>query len=136
MTGLSDEDAARVRVGQTLFRQVCIACHGIDGTGSPMRRQGMPEIPDWTSEAFQRQHTDAQIRVSILNGKGVHMPANSTWVTEDQARDLVAYVRTFGPGGEQIVTGASDAEFVEAVRRLEQQLDELHKQLQDVKGKP
>ncbi len=105
VTGLSDEDAARVRVGQTLFRQVCIACHGIDGTGSPMRRQGMPEIPDWTSEAFQRQHTDAQIRVSILNGKGVHMPANSTWVTEDQARDLVAYVRTFGPGGSRSSPG-------------------------------
>ena len=134
MTGQSDEEAARVRVGQTIFRQFCFACHGTDGTGSLMRR-AMPPIPDFTSETFQKTHTNAQIWVSILEGKGTLMPANRGRVTEDQARDLAAYVRTFGPA-LPVTPGSSDAEFSEAVRRLEQQLDTLHKQLQDVKGKP
>jgi len=132
-TGISEEEAARVRVGQTIFRQFCIVCHGPDGTGSLMR-PSIPQIPDFTSAAFQKQHTDVQLRVSILDGKGPIMQPNRGRVTEDQARDLAAYVRTFGPG-LPVIPGSSDAEFAEAVRRLEQQLDELHKQLQDAKGK-
>jgi mono/diheme cytochrome c family protein len=134
LTGQSEEEAARVRVGQTIFRQFCFACHGTDGTGSAIRR-AMPPIPDFTSETFQKTHTNAQIWVSILEGKGTLMPANRGRVTEDQARDLAAYVRTFGPA-LSVNPGSSDAEFSAAVRRLEKQLDDLHKQLQDVKGKP
>jgi len=134
VTGQSDEEAARVRVGQTIFRQFCFTCHGTDGTGSLMRG-AMPPIPDFTSEPFQKTHTNAQIWVSILEGKGTLMPANRGRVTEGQARDLAAYVRTFGPA-IPVNPGSSDAEFAAAVRRLEKQLDDLHKQLQDVKGKP
>jgi mono/diheme cytochrome c family protein len=136
--GVPDIDAPRIRVGQTIFRGVCITCHGPDGTGSQYRRLGMPLIPDFTSEAFQadKQRNDVRLRVSILDGRGPIMQANRGRVTEEQARDLVAYIRTFGPGGPPVNPGSPDAEFSAAVRRLEKQLDDLHKQLQDVKGKP
>jgi len=135
-TGISEEEAARVRVGMTIFRQFCFTCHGTDGTGSLMR-PSMPQIPDFTSEAFQadKQRNDVRLRVSILDGRGPIMQPNRGRVTEDQARDLVAYVRTFGPA-IPVNPGSSDAGFSAAVRRLEKQLDDLHKQLQDVKGKP
>jgi mono/diheme cytochrome c family protein len=139
LSGVSDVEAARIRVGQTIFRQVCFACHGLDGTGSQNRRLGMPLIPDFTSEAFQAdpQRSDVRLRVSILDGRGPIMQPNRGRVTEDEARDLVAYIRTFGPGGgEHIIIGGSDAEFTKAVRDLEQQLDALHKQMQDIKGPP
>jgi molybdopterin-containing oxidoreductase family membrane subunit len=133
-TGLSEEEAERVRVGMTIFRGYCIVCHGPDGTGSVMRRS-MPPIPDFTSEAFQKTHSDAQLRASILNGKGTLMPANAGRVTVDQARDLAAYVRTFGPWVPP-AAGGSDAEFAEEVRRLEQQMEQLHKQMRDINRGP
>ena len=99
--GLSEAEAARVRVGQTIFRQFCIVCHGPDGTGSLMR-PSMPPIPNFTDPKIGQPHPlDAQLQASILGGKGTLMPANSGRVTADQARDLVAYIRTFGPAASR-----------------------------------
>ena len=131
----SAEDAARIRVGASIFRSYCYVCHGNDGTGNLMRHS-MPPIPDFTNEAFQKQHTDAQIRVSILEGKGTLMPANRGRITEDQAGNLVAYIRAFGPKTLVSRPGKSDTDFDKAIRELELQLEELHKQLQKTKGKP
>jgi len=132
----SAEEAARIRMGANIYRQFCIACHGPDGTGSIMR-SGMPMIPNFTSEGFYKQHTDAQIRASILEGKGGLMPANrGRGVTEDNARDLVAYLRgVFGPKSLGIGFKGSDKEFDRAVRTLERQLEDLHKEMQRGKGK-
>jgi mono/diheme cytochrome c family protein len=130
----SAEEAARIRVGANIFRNYCFVCHGNDGTGNLMRHS-MPPIPDFTGEAFQKTHTDAQIRVSILDGKGTLMPANRGRITDDQAGSLVAYVRAFGPKSGIPPPRGSDAEFIKAVRELELQLEELHKQLQKTKGK-
>jgi cytochrome c oxidase cbb3-type subunit 3 len=131
---ISETEAMRVRAGATIFRQFCMVCHGPDGTGSLMRLT-MPAIPNFTAEAFQKQRNDSELRVSILNGKGNLMPANSGRVTEGQARDLVAYVRSFGPASFGIKPEVSDVEFEKAVRSLEQQLEDLHKEMDKVKGK-
>jgi mono/diheme cytochrome c family protein len=130
----SEEELARVRIGANIFRLYCIVCHGPDGTGSLMRAS-MPAIPDFTSEAFHKQHNNAQIRVSILEGKGALMPANRGRVTENEARDLVAYLRAFGPRSLQIGSDASDKEFEKAYRQLEKQLEDLHKEMEKAKGK-
>ncbi len=130
----SAEESARVRVGANIFRQFCIVCHGPDGTGSIMR-PSMPPIPDFTSEKFHKEHNDAQIRVSILEGKGTLMPANRGRVTVDESRDLVAYLRAFGPKSLRIGADASDKEFDKAYRQLERQLEELHKEMQKAMGK-
>jgi mono/diheme cytochrome c family protein len=130
------ETAARIRIGANLFRQYCIVCHGTDGTGSIMRPV-LPPIPDFTSPAFYKEHTDAQLLVSILDGKGTLMPANRGRITEDQAADLVPYVRAFGP--QSLTTrrapAGSDSEFERSFRQLESQWNELEKELQKAKGR-
>jgi mono/diheme cytochrome c family protein len=129
----SGETAARIRVGASIFRQYCFVCHGVDGTGTVMR-PSMPPIPDFTSPAFHQERSDAQLLVSILDGKGTLMPANRGRVTEEQARDLVAYVRAFGPTTLAAQPRASDADFEKAYRQLEDQWNELQKELQKIKS--
>jgi mono/diheme cytochrome c family protein/uncharacterized membrane protein len=77
-----------------LFRQRCVKCHGADGTGSPARDR-LPEIPDFTQASWQARRADAQLIASILDGKGPEMPPNRGKISEEQARGLVAYVRSF-----------------------------------------
>jgi mono/diheme cytochrome c family protein len=123
------ESAARIRIGASIFRQYCIVRHGTDGTGTAMRPV-LPPIPDFTSPAFHKDHSDAQLQVSIMDGKGTFMPANRGRITEDQASDLVAFVRAFGPRVFAARPQASDSEFEKAYRQLEDQWNELEKELQ------
>jgi cbb3-type cytochrome c oxidase subunit III len=120
--------AARIRVGAGIFRQYCIVCHGADGTGSLLRAQ-MPPIPDFTNSTWQLQHTDPKLVVSIMDGKGTLMPANRGRITDAQARDLVAYLRSFGPRTLQKKGPVSESEFEKSFRELEQRWNELEKGL-------
>jgi mono/diheme cytochrome c family protein len=134
----SAEDAAKLRVGASIFRQFCYVCHGTDGKGELTFKRNLPlniQLPDFTSELFQKNHTDAQIRVSILDGKGPLMPANRGRVTEEQARDLVPFIRSFAPKSFIPPRPGPDAEFEREYRKLEQQLEELHKQMKNIKDK-
>jgi mono/diheme cytochrome c family protein len=121
--------AARIRVGAGIFRQYCIVCHGADGTGSLLRAP-MPPIPDFTNSTWQIQHTDPGLVVSILDGKGSLMPANRGRITDAQARDLVAYLRSFGPRTLRKKGPASESEFEKSFRELEQRWNELEKGLE------
>jgi mono/diheme cytochrome c family protein len=129
----SEDLGARVRAGAVIFRLYCIVCHGPEGTGSLVRAT-LPPIPDFTSKSFHADHSDQQLLISILDGKGTLMPANRGRVTEAQARDLVAYVRAFGPPmvqGPLPAQGASTAsdDFQRRFNLLQQQFDSLEKQL-------
>jgi mono/diheme cytochrome c family protein len=57
----------------------------------------MPNIPDFTNRAWQQSRSNVQLTISILEGKDRQMPANRGMVSDELARDLVAYVRTFAP---------------------------------------
>jgi hypothetical protein len=57
----------------------------------------MPEIPDFTNRPWQQSRSNVQLAISILEGKNQHMPANRGMVSDEVARELVAYVRTFAP---------------------------------------
>src|SRR5207244_609301 len=122
------ELAARIRIGASIFRQYCFVCHGPDGKGTSMRPV-LPPIPDFSSPAFHKEHSDAQLLVSVLDGKGTLMPANRGRITEDQAGDLVAYVRAFGPRLPSAQTRAADSEFEKSFRQLQEQWNELEKEL-------
>jgi cbb3-type cytochrome c oxidase subunit III len=128
----SGELAARIRTGAAIFQQFCIVCHGPDGTGKLMRAS-MPAIPDFTDSAWQQQKENAELQASILNGKGTLMPANSGRVTADQTRDLVAYIRAFGPSTLTAVP-VTDSQFDRSFRQLQQQWDELERELQKIKS--
>jgi cbb3-type cytochrome c oxidase subunit III len=132
------EIAKRLRTAGVLFREFCIACHGPDGTGVAAMRVTLPLLPDFTKAAFQTQHSDPQILISILDGKGTQMPANRGRVNEAQVRDLVLFVRAFGPAGVGGGTpGAADGEFPLQFQQLQQQWETLERQLRALKqGSP
>ena len=107
------------------FQRRCASCHGEDFTGAESRAQ-TPEIPDFTSEAWQKSRSDTQLLVSILDGKGKHMPAQHGRLDRDKARALVAFIRQAGPSRPAPTTAADD--FERRFAELRRQLDELREQ--------
>jgi hypothetical protein len=87
----------------------------------------MPVIPDFTTRAWQSSRESAQLSVSILEGKGTLMPPWHGKVSPEQARDLVAYVRNFGPA-DLLAAQAPLSEFGQRNRNLKKQWDELDQQ--------
>jgi mono/diheme cytochrome c family protein len=122
-----------------LFLAHCVKCHGANGTGSPARGL-MPEIPDLTKGSWQRPRSDAQLLVSILDGKGTAMPPWRGKVSTQQARGLVAYVRAFAPtrgrSAQKKQTESRPGSFEERYRRLEKQLEELKSQKRELTKVP
>jgi len=118
-----------------LFRQRCVKCHGVDGTGSQTRSL-LSEIPDFASVPWQEQRADAQLMASILDGKGSEMPPQRGNISEEQARGLVAHVRGFAPSREKPgrgdQAGHAMASFVERYRRLQEQQEELRRQFREL----
>jgi mono/diheme cytochrome c family protein len=82
--------------GRRLFQRPCITCHGNDGRGAAMR-DTLPSIPDFTAGRWQETRTDFQLVVSVMDGKGDGMPPFRDKVSREQARDIVAFIRTLGP---------------------------------------
>ena len=94
----------------------------------------MPSIPDLSNGAWQKSVSSAQLTVSILDGKGTLMPAFRDRISDDQAEDLVAYVRSLGPVSttppEEKPAGDFEKRFMEVQahrRELQRQLEELSK---------
>jgi mono/diheme cytochrome c family protein len=131
----SPEMANRLRAAAVIFRTYCIACHGPDGTGVPAMRLSLPTLPDFTNPSFQEQHSDPQLMISILDGKGTLMPANRGRVNETQARDLAAYIRTFGPPGSDGKYTPPTA-FQQEFERLQRQWEALERDLRNLKKQP
>jgi ubiquinol-cytochrome c reductase cytochrome b subunit len=131
---LTEASAERTRIATALYRQYCLGCHGADGRGSELKA-GMADIPDFTSRAFQESQTNERFAVSILDGKGKYMPAFRGRLNQSAVQDLVAYVRSFGPArAAPTVPPASD--FEKRFRELEQEWNELQKQMQDLPRPP
>jgi mono/diheme cytochrome c family protein len=113
-----------------LYQEHCVKCHGKDGTGAAAR--GIePNIPDFTAASWQAKRSDAQLLVSILDGKGNVMPAfRAKKISEEEARRLVAHVRKFAPAKtkpgqqERLPPGS----FEERYQQLERDLADLQKQ--------
>ena len=127
-TGPTPETVARLRLVTRLYRQYCLTCHGADGKGSEMRA-GMPTLPDFRGQAWQEGKSDAQLAVSILDGNGKIMPSFRGRVGGNQALDLVAYLRALGPPRAR-QDEAPRSDFEGRLHRLQQQWDELEKQIQ------
>jgi cytochrome c6 len=81
----------RAQDAAALYKSKCAACHGPDGTGNTPTGKSLG-VTDLTSGDVQKQ-TDAQLTDSIANGKGKKMPAYKGKLTDDQIKDLVAYIR-------------------------------------------
>ena len=88
---LAAGDAAN---GEKLYNQTCIACHGEDGTGS------VPGTPDLTQADGPLSKPDSELVNNIMEGfqspgSPMAMPpqGGNPELTEDDARDLVVYMR-------------------------------------------
>src|ERR1039457_4450749 len=87
--GLSWAGAAE---GKEVYTAKCAVCHGPNGEGKAnMAKMLNATIPPLASKEVQAK-TDEQLKEVILKGKGKMKPISG--VTEKQAADVVAFVRT------------------------------------------
>ena len=122
----------RITVAATLYRQYCLTCHGPDARGAAIRA-AMPAIPDFTVGSWQKAHSNAQLQASILNGKGVLMPSFGGKISSSEARDLIRYLRAFGPtASAPQVAETSEGSLTQQFRELERQWNELQRQTDQV----
>ncbi|MFQ5914927.1 MAG: c-type cytochrome [Nitrospinota bacterium] len=94
--------AADVERGRELFVERCVLCHGNKGKGwslaSRVARPPVP-VPDLTDPVFMKGFTEDELfRVikegGTREGKSRFMPPVGGWLSDEEIRDLTAYVRT------------------------------------------
>lgn len=85
--------------GQTLYRKNCASCHGMAGKGDGPAAMALdPKPANFTDPALMHKATDQQLLGIIQNGfPKSDMKAWKGKLTEDQMKELVAYIRTFAP---------------------------------------
>lgn len=74
----------------SVFKAKCAACHGPAGDASTPAGKAL-KVPSFTSEAVLKE-TDANMLAIAKNGKG-KMPAWHDKLSDDQLKDLIAYIR-------------------------------------------
>lgn len=79
--------AADVFNGREIYLRECMSCHGEAGEGN------MPGLPNF-KEGQTLFKTDNLLIDAIRDGKGI-MPGFNGLLTDDDIRDVAAYIRTF-----------------------------------------
>lgn len=91
--------ASDVAEGERLFQRNCVICHGGDATG------GLG--PDLTRGFFRHAASDQQLFGVVRRGiEGTGMP--STGLDDQQAWQVVSYLRTLGESGRTALSGDPD----------------------------
>jgi mono/diheme cytochrome c family protein len=105
---------------------MCVRCHGADGTGTETRTTS-PSIPNFTDPTWQAKRTGQQLAVSILDGKGTRMPSFRGRLTDTDAQDLVAFIRTKSPTPSQPAE-SPPTDFEQRYRQLKEEFSDLQKE--------
>ncbi len=99
-TGRAPDPDAVVR-GKQLYQNYCQACHKKDGVGEPpipwsIRKPGFLTAMPLNETSHAWHHTDEQLAEMILQGlqRTKRMPAWKTVLSEKQAYDIVAYLKS------------------------------------------
>lgn len=95
-------DPESVERGRQLYNSYCIACHKRDGVGEPtvpwsIRRPDLVEAMPLNETSHAWHHGDEQLMSIILDGTPrtrVRMPVWRGALSEEQAADLVAYIKS------------------------------------------
>ena len=91
------QGVADIAEGKKLFGGLCVTCHGFDGTGGagpPLNRPRLLSAPD-----------DASLRNIIADGIPNRGMPRVRRVTDEEMRQLVAYVRSIGKTARVAVRG-------------------------------
>lgn len=99
------QDAHRVELGETSFRQLCTGCHGRSGQGGQGEGQGPNLATNWEV----RRAKDPELFGFIRNGvKGTAMPAFD--LPDERIWELAAYVRSLNAQASMVpVAGNAQA---------------------------
>lgn len=84
-----EADAQLASAGQTRFQMVCIACHGVDGTGNQVL--GAPNLTD---DVWLYGGSAEDIEYGLHNGRNGLMPAFGQTLPEEHRKLLAAYVES------------------------------------------
>lgn len=86
---------ADVAAGKRIYLELCKACHGLDGKGAGAMKF-TPPAADLTSSQVQAK-LDSGLYKSIHDGRAnTAMGAWTHALSDEEIRDVLAYVRTFG----------------------------------------
>ena len=89
--------AADLSKGKSVYTEVCMTCHGLDGRGAGSVKLNPPPA-DLTSASVQGK-LDAGLFKSIHDGrKNTAMGSWKYALTDEEIQDVIAYVRTLGGG--------------------------------------
>jgi mono/diheme cytochrome c family protein len=127
--------ALSIRNGSQHFRQSCSGCHGKDGKGTRIREK-VRGAPDFTSLLWQQSRSDAQLAVSIREGKGAQMPPFSETLTGRAEQELVAFIRSLCPERVAEPAEAAPGDFEKRFEELEKEWQELRRQFRELTGRP
>ena len=84
-----------VAKGKVLYTNLCIRCHGVDGKGDAYMKFN-PPVADLSSPAVQSK-LDGSLMKAIHDGrKDTAMGAWKFVLSEEEIRDVTAYVRVLG----------------------------------------
>lgn len=88
-------EAAVVR-GSTVFGTYCVLCHGADATGSgSAAKLYQPRPADLTVSPFPDEYKELIVRQGgIAVGRSKFMPPWGSQLTDEQIKDVVAYLAT------------------------------------------
>jgi mono/diheme cytochrome c family protein len=86
------------KAGASTYEAQCLICHGESGDGQgPAGAALNPKPADFTTPAFWRDRSEAQLMTAIRQGSpGTAMQAYNKLPRED-LQNLVAYLRSFEP---------------------------------------
>jgi mono/diheme cytochrome c family protein len=93
------EEESTAHAARALFIATCAGCHGRDGRGQGEALPPGAQLPDFTSEAWQRSRSDAQLAQMIRDGRGM-MPAFKKRISDQGVDVLVQHVRRLGAATE------------------------------------
>ncbi len=82
-----DADETQAQAGKAIYKTLCVACHGPDGTGN--KELGAPNL---TNNIWLYGGSPKAIADSIANGRMGQMPAHEDFLGEAKSHLLAAYV--------------------------------------------
>lgn len=89
--------AARSLEGRSVYANICVGCHGIDGKGGDFKFT--PPVADLTSPEVQ-QKLDVHLFRAVHEGKAnTAMGAWKYALSDEEIRAVLAYVRQLGQSG-------------------------------------